>query len=222
MNANDVAASFAAVTPVEQAEEFSSKKVSTSDPNLMMDGLMRLLTILSAREARLEQQERAVLEAAEKRDIQIRKANKDWNRNILLTQKNCHHRKGYWKGGPGPLTVDYAVYMHTFINMKREAKCRICKMTWRPEDTKDFLIIHGQQVQNHTGIGWNDSIQGKVSVTGMIAQSTDKPSSSEAPLMGQLPDEVTTLLEGRPPDFIAQLLSSPEARAFLERTATKK
>ncbi len=224
MDAVGISKQFAQFAPpVAEAEpEVSAKSVPTANPEVMMNGLFKLLEILSAREARLELKEREQLEAFSRRDEQVRRNNKDWNRNILLTQKNCHHRKGFWKRGPGPLTTDYAVYMHTFINMKREIKCRICKMTWRPEDSKDFLVINGQQVPNHTGIGWEDAINGKISAVAMTAQSTDKPSASEAPLYGQLPDEVTSLLQGRPPDFIAQLLSSPEAKAFLERTIKQK
>jgi hypothetical protein len=201
---------------------FTSQTVPTSDPNLMMGGLFKLLEILTAREARLEQAERSSLEAAARRDAQVRQNNKDWNRNFLLTQAKCKHQKGYWSKGPAPIRTDYAVYQHTFIDMKRQAKCRICKMTWRPEDTKDFLVINGQQVKNHTGIGWEDAENGKISVLSMLAASSDKPSASEAPLYGQLPSEVNDLLVGRPPDFISQLLNSPEGRAFLERTTAKK
>jgi hypothetical protein len=229
MDPQEVSKQFAQFAPPAQEEyipvpdpEFSAKSVPTTSPEAMMTGLYKLLEILAAREARLEAKEQEQIEAFRKRDEQVRRNNKDWNRNILLTQAKCHHRKGFWKHGPGPLTVDYAVYMHTFINMKREIKCRICKMTWRPEDTKEFLVISGQNIPNHTGIGWEDAVNGKISALAMTAQSTDKPSASEAPLYGQLPDEVTSLLNGRPPDFIAQLLSSPEAKAFLERTAKQK
>lgn len=228
MDAKDVRAQLSGfVGPVEdQVVEpiTSAKQVATTDPNAMMSGLMKLLEILSQREARLEMQERAVIDAVAKRDEQIRRSNKDWDRNRLATQARCNHRKGYTKTfkSPAPLTVDYAVYMHTFINLKREIKCRICKMTWRPEDTKEFLHIQGMKIPNHTGIGWNDSITGKVSAVGMTEQSTDKPSASEAPLVGQLPEEVTTLLQGREPEWIAKLLQSPEAKAFLERTAAGK
>lgn len=217
-------AGFAEPDQVEEPEITSAKQVPTSDPNAMMTGLMRLLEILSTREARLEMQERAAIEAAAKRDAQIRQANKDWDRNRLATQARCNHRKGYTKTfkSPAPLTVDYAVYMHTFINLKREIKCRICKMTWKPEDTKEFLFINGLKLHNHTGIGWNDAVMGKVSALAMTEQSTDKPSSSEAPLIGQLPDEVTALLQGREPEWIAKLLQSPEAKQFLERTSAGK
>jgi len=227
MNAGDVRAQLAGFAPAEdQVEEpiTSAEQVKTTDPNQMMSGLMKLLEILSQREARLEMQERAVIEAAAKRDEQIRKSNKDWDRNRLATQARCNHRKGYTKTfkSPAPLTVDFAVYMHTFINLKREIKCRICKMTWRPEDTKDFLFIQGLKIHNHTGIVWSDAVTGKLSATAMTEQSTDKPSASEAPLVGQLPEEVTSLLQGREPEWIAKLLQSPEAKAFLERTAAGK
>ena len=50
----------------------------------------------------------------------------------------------------------------------------------------------------------------------MTKQSTDKESSSEVPL--HVESDVAVLLQGRDPSFISALLSSPEGRAFLERT----
>jgi hypothetical protein len=214
MEANEVAAQFAAV-----------QKEVTLLPQLtkMLELLAQQQEFLISERAKVAEKERLQDEAFQHRERQIIQNNKDWNRGILAKQKKCQHMKGYWKQGlPTPGHIDYAVYMHTFINMKREIKCRICKMTWRPEDTKDFLVINGEQLPNHTGIGWEDAINGRLSALAMTANSTDKPSASEAPLTGVVSDEVTNLLQGRPPDFIAQLLSSPEGRAFLERTAKKQ
>jgi hypothetical protein len=71
------------------------------------------------------------------------------------------------------------------------------------------LAINGQQVRNHTKIGWAEAVE-------MTKQSTDKESSSEAPL--HVDGDIALLLQGRDPSFIQALLNSPEGRAFLART----
>jgi hypothetical protein len=169
----------------------------------------KLTQMMFQREARKEGEEREFLARIEQRDKQRRLNAREFDRTRLLTQAQCKHQKGLGKGSIKGPVVDYAVYLHTFIDHSQTIKCRICKMTWRPGDTKENLMINGQRVTNHTKVGWAEAVE-------MTKQSTDKESSSEAPL--HVDGDIALLLQGRDPSFISNLLNSPEGRAFLERT----
>lgn len=220
MDSRDVAANFLAameadVKGVPAAPAPAVVPAAPAAPTMIdASALSEVLRILLAREARLEQQEQAKIEAEQRKDIQRRANAREFTRNLLLTQAQCKHRKGVWPRlgtdkFPGPVTVDYAVYLHTFSDRKRIIKCQLCKMTWKPDDTKQYLVQNGQKITNHTGIGWQEAFE-------MVGQSSNKASSAEAPLF--LPDSLTKLIEGRGPDFLTQLLQSPEVVSYLERT----
>jgi len=169
----------------------------------------KLTQMMFQREARKEQEEQAFIQRIEQRDKQRKLNAREFDRTRLLTQAQCKHQKGLGKGSIKGPVVDYAVYLHTFIDHSQTIKCRICKMSWRPGDTKEFLMINGKQVTNHTKVGWGEAVE-------MTKQSTDKESSSEAPL--HVDGDIALLLQGRDPSFISALLNSPEGKAFLERT----
>jgi hypothetical protein len=169
----------------------------------------KLTQMMFQREARKEKEEQEWVTRIEQREKQRRLNAREFGRQQMATQANCKHQKGLGKGSIKGPVVDYAVYLHTFIDHSQTIKCRICKMSWRPGDTKEFLKVNGQQIKNHTNVGWAEAIE-------MTKQSTDKESSSEAPL--HVEGDIAALLQGRDPSFISALLSSPEGRAFLERT----
>lgn len=171
----------------------------------------QLTEMMMKREARKEKEEQELIVRIEQREKQRRLNAREFDRQKMLAQASCKHQKGVGKGSIKGPVVDYAVYLHTFIDHSQTIKCRICHMTWRPGDTRDFLAINGQKVKNHTNIGWTEAVD-------MTKQSTDKESSSEAPL--HVDGEIALLLQGRDPSFISALLNSPEGRAFLERTKT--
>ncbi len=169
----------------------------------------KLTQMMFQREARKEGEEKALIERFEQRDKQRRLNAREFGRQQMATQAGCKHQKGLSRGSIKGPVVDYAVYLHTFIDHSQTIKCRICKMTWRPGDTKEFLMINGQKIANHTKVGWAEAVE-------FTKQSTDKESSSEAPL--HVDGDIALLLQGRDPSFIQQLLTSPEGRAFLART----
>ena len=90
----------------------------------------------------------------------------------------CTHKKG----GRGPKSgkIDYAVYYHTFIDQSFYIRCQICHAKWKPTDTDEFLVRRGKKIPNHTGIGWKGALA-------MLENTTNKPSSSEIPLVGKMP-----------------------------------
>lgn len=191
------------VAPVPSMEQLMAMFLQMQAEN------QRLTQMMMKREERKEKEEQALIERIETREKQRRQNARDFDRARILTQATCKHQKGVGKGSIKGPVVDYAVYLHTFIDHSQTIKCRICKATWRPGDTKEFLLISGQKIPNHTKLGWEDAV-------GMTKQSTDKESSSEAPL--HVDGEIELLLQGRDPSFISTLLNSPEGRAFLERT----
>ena len=109
----------------------------------------KLTQMMFQREARKEQEEQALIQRIEQRDKQRKLNAREFDRTRLLTQAQCKHQKGLGKGSIKGPVVDYAVYLHTFIDHSQTIKCRICKMSWRPGDTKEFLMINGKQVTNH-------------------------------------------------------------------------
>jgi hypothetical protein len=170
----------------------------------------KLTQMMFQREARKDAEEKAFAERIEQRDRQRRLNAREFGRQQMANQAGCKHQKGLGKGSIKGPVVDYAVYLHTFIDHSQTIKCRICKMSWRPGDTKEFLMVNGQKVKNHTNYGWAEAVE-------MTKQSTDKESSSEAPL--NVTGDIADLLKGRDPSFIQELLNSPEGRSFLSRTS---
>ena len=116
----------------------------------------KLTQMMFQREARKEQEEQALIQRIEQRDKQRKLNAREFGRQQMATQAQCKHQKGLGKGSMKGPVVDYAVYLHTFIDHSQTIKCRICKMTWHPRDTKEFLMINGAEVRNHTKIGWSE------------------------------------------------------------------
>jgi hypothetical protein len=76
---------------------------------------------------------------------------------ILQDPKTCRHTKG----GRYTTHNDYNVLCHTFSNGKQRIRCGNCSQVWWQGDP-----------------GWQDAIK-------MVEQSTNKPSSSEVPIVIQ-------------------------------------
>lgn len=135
--------------------------------------LTTLIRIMAQREARLAQSEQAAIDKLEAVKRQ-RAANANSELyNILHKQSICTHLKG-GKHRMKNSAKDYAVYAHTFIDGVTKIKCQICGMKWVMEDTDEYLVRHGKQIPNHTGIGWRGALA-------MVGDSTNKESSSEIP-----------------------------------------
>jgi hypothetical protein len=135
-----------------------------------------LLEILLKREARIAQQEQAAEDAKQRRAEQRQRNAKSGYDDDNAKQAKCRHLKG-GKNRVRTQVKDYSVYMHTFINAERVIICQLCKMHWKVRDTREKLYRHGQFIPNHTGIGWAEAMV-------MLGETTNKPSSSEIPMLG--------------------------------------
>lgn len=131
--------------------------------------LVQLLVMKEARELEKSQAEEARL--ANVRRQRDRNA-KDQDVKTLVKQSRCRHLKG-GRRGPKTQAKDYAVYQHQFIDFSQYIRCRICGMTWRPDDTADYLLRKGRKIRNHTKQGWAEAVA-------MVEASSDTMSSSEA------------------------------------------
>lgn len=142
---------------------------------LPADQTALLLNILIQQQARLALKDQQEAEQLKARETQRQKNSQDHTAKDLLRQARCTHLKGGRKG-PRSQVRDYAVYLHTFIDSSYAIKCFICKMTWKINDTAEFLLRKGKKISNHTKIGWFEA-------TKFLEQTTNTPSSSEVPLM---------------------------------------
>lgn len=165
----------------------SEEKATPATPNavpslpagqtLDASAITTLLQIMLQREARAAREEEAKHQAIAKRQAQRDRNAASHFQDELSVQAKCKHLKG----GRTRLRTqidDYAVYMHTFINGERVIKCQLCAAKWKIKDTIEFLYRYGKQVANHTGIGWKEALQ-------MLGKSSNKPSSSEIPMIAQ-------------------------------------
>ncbi len=133
--------------------------------------LNQLLQLMMAKEARLAEKEQNDEKARVARNAQREVSAKSHVEKTLLKQARCRHEKG-GKNGPRSGVLDYNVYHHTFINGEQIIKCSTCQMKWKINDTVDFLIRGKRKIANHTKKGWLEACN-------MVAQSTNKASSSE-------------------------------------------
>jgi hypothetical protein len=93
--------------------------------------------------------------------------------DLCTTQANCDHMKGGTNKKPDK--IDYALFYHVYINQKCVIGCQICRMKWRPGDTKLFLNQNGKRVKNHTELSWDDVFEL------MSKRTTNSMTSAEAP-----------------------------------------
>ena len=70
---------------------------------------------------------------------------------------------------------DYALFRHMYIDRQELIGCFICKMRWRPRDTKEYLVRDGRKIRNHTKIGWLEACE-------LFEQSSNSVTSSEIPI----------------------------------------
>jgi hypothetical protein len=133
--------------------------------------LNQLLQLMMAKEARLAEKEFNDEQARKARNAQREVSARSHVEKTLLKQARCRHEKG-GKNGPRSGVLDYNVYHHTFINGEQIIKCSTCQMKWKINDTVDFLIRGKRKIANHTKKGWQEACN-------MVAQSTNKASSSE-------------------------------------------
>jgi hypothetical protein len=140
----------------------------------------------------LKREERIAAEEVTKENASIAKQKQRManqrarNQKFFNKQKTCRHLKG-GKLKSRAQVEDYALFHHTYIDKKQMIGCFICKMRWRPGDTKAYLlrtdadgVVH--KIQNHTGIGWQEA-------NDMFIKSSNTPTSSEIPqVMSIAPD----------------------------------
>jgi hypothetical protein len=139
--------------------------------------LMEFLKLYAAKEARAMAVEASAEKSYAARAAQREKSTLAHVQKQLVKQSRCRHLKGGRKG-PRSGVLDYAVYLHTFINGESRIKCFICNMAWRGQDTVDFLVRNGRQIANHTKIGWAQA-------QGFLMQSTNTASASEVPMQAK-------------------------------------
>src|ERR1700676_822739 len=126
---------------------------SAADPVSIQ--LNQLLQLMMAKEARIAEKEFNDEQARRARNAQREVSAKSHVEKTLLKQARCRHEKG-GKNGPRSGVLDYNVYHHTFINGEQRIKCSTCQMTWKINDTVDFLIRgrEKRKIANHTKKGW--------------------------------------------------------------------
>ena len=161
-------ATVSAVTAVTAAEQKSNRLEQLLE--LLLAGQMEQLEAKAA----AKQREAAISAQREKT------ANKNLQ-NLFIFQSRCKHLKGGKHKLKADQKIDPNVSIHNFIDGKTVVKCHSCCAKWRPEDTAEFLIRGGKKVKNHTGIGWNDAVPGKMSALQMVQLTTNSISSSEIP-----------------------------------------
>jgi hypothetical protein len=130
----------------------------------------------------------AAEEAAEKAR-QAREAQRDRNarssyEDERVLQAKCKHLKG-GKHRSRLQVTDYAVYHFTHVNMERVIRCFLCKMKWKTQDTREFLVRNGKKIVNHTKLGWEDALH-------MLEQTSNTPSSCEIAYSLHEPEPVLT------------------------------
>lgn len=143
--------------------------INTTDEKLNL-----LLQLLLSQEARKAETEQNLENARKARNAQRELSARTHVEKQLVKQARCRHMKG-GKHGPKSGVTDYCVGLHTYINGENIIKCMICGMKWKYQDTVEFLVRYGKKIANHTKKGWNEANE-------MLAQSTNKPSSSEVPM----------------------------------------
>lgn len=98
-----------------------------------------------------------------------------------LRQAKCAHLKGGKIKRPGQ-SKDFSLYYHRFIDGSERVQCFICSANWMPGDTKKWIYRNNEWQPNPSSKSWDDALA-------MLAESTNKPSSSEIVFsqMGSIP-----------------------------------
>ena len=160
-----------------QSEKDEAVKAATEEsiPARLTEDQQRdlLFRSLMRREEREAEKETAESEARIARQKQRATNTKNRNNKLFLKQSRCTH----WKGGKVKSKTgikDFALFHHTYIDHEQTIGCFICKMRWKRQDTKEYLVRNGRKKRNHTSIGWVEALE-------MFAQSSNTPSMSEIP-----------------------------------------
>ena len=133
-----------------------------------------LIRSLLAREARQAKKELEVENQNEARSKQRAINAKNRSQRLFAKQQRCTHLKGgKIKSKTG--IKDYALFRHMYIDRQELIGCFICKMRWRPRDTKEYLVRDGRKIRNHTKIGWLEACE-------LFEQSSNSVTSSEIPI----------------------------------------
>lgn len=153
----------------QAAQEESQEPLKISEKE-QYDVLIRSLLAREARQAKKEMvDEEAQIARAKQRALNV----KNRNEKSFFKQSRCTHLKGgKIKSKTG--VKDYALFHHTYINHDQIIGCFICKMRWRPLDTREYLVRNGRKIKNHTKIGWIEANE-------LFSQSSNTPSMSEIP-----------------------------------------
>lgn len=156
------------------AEQEPAKPTPVSPAPQSGAPLDALLQIMLRREARQAAEEEAKQQSAAAKQKQ-RQLNAESNfEDDKSKQAKCTHLKG-GRNRIRTQAKDYAVYLHRFVDNEQVIRCQLCGAKWKSKDTTEYLMRYGKQVPNHTGIGWREALT-------MVAESSNKPSSSEIPL----------------------------------------
>ena len=142
--------------------------------DMLVDAMQKqaeMSQVMLAREARLAKAEEDAEKARQAREVQRDRNAKSSFEDERVIQTKCKHLKG-GKHRSRVQVTDYAVYHFTYANMERVIRCFLCKMKWKTQDTREFLIRNGKRVVNHTKLGWEDAAH-------MLEQTSNTPSSCE-------------------------------------------
>ena len=168
---NEVQQIPTAVEQPAQAAPAAPIVVSQDSMTQLVAMMAKQMQIFAAREARLNAQEEE-LEAQRKAKRDRYKENgRESDKAHLLFQAKCRHLKG-GKTRKANAVEDYAIGVHTYPDGTSIIRCLVCRMKWRPGDTKEAVIRDGFIYKNHTKKGWNEAME-------MALKSSNTFSNSE-------------------------------------------
>lgn len=166
-----VAASAALPAAALNAPQAAAPALAGIDAGLLGQ-LVSLMVAERAEALKTTQELKQRIAAVEK---QRSRNSREQDAKRIAKQATCRHLKGVGKHSPKGTAqrIDYAVYLHRFVDFSERIQCRICAAKWRKGDTADYFLRGGRQIPNHTHIGWREAMQ-------MVDQSSDTFTAGEA------------------------------------------
>ena len=164
-----VAAAPVAAAPV--AAPAAAPALAGIDAGLLGQ-LVSLMVAERAEALKTTQELKQRIQAVEK---QRSRNSREQDAKRIAKQATCRHLKGVGKHTPkGAMQrIDYAVYLHRFVDFSERIQCRICAAKWRKGDTAEYFLRGGRQIPNHTHIGWLEAMR-------MVDQSSDTYTACES------------------------------------------
>lgn len=162
------------VAPAEQPAPVvpvAAAPVNQADMTALVAMMAKQMQIFAAREERLNKQEEELEAQKKAKKDRYRENGKESDKAHLLFQAKCRHLKG-GKTRKANAVEDFAIGVHTYPDGTSIIRCLVCRMRWRPGDTKEAVIRDGFIYKNHTKKGWNEAME-------MAMKSSNTFSNSE-------------------------------------------